>query len=211
MVSSLDEIKKYNILFLLYPSGSSGEFLAYALSKCIDTIANPPGEWENTSRMKFADCLGRSLNAQDVEPDAQTVVDRFNLHLESTDVSNNRISVALVHAHTTGVDYITTQFSHAPVIEITTTDFKSQQFRDLAATEKIGPSNRNCFYHTQSDLNVPRHLRVNWSDLFLHDAEAQFDQITNFLNVSGDRAKFLELVKNYLARNQHLVEQLNES
>lgn len=211
MVTSLEDIKKYNLVFVLYPSGSSGEFLASALTSTVDNTAQPKSSWEADNRVKFADCLGRSLNATPDEPPEQLVVNRFNLHLMNTDTSDNRMSIALAHVHDVGVRYILEHFSHAPIIEITTNDHVSQKFRNLASWKKIGIKIYNAFMHKDCRHTYPRHLKVNWSDLFLTNTAPEYQRILDFLNTTGNSDAFQTAVKDYCERNQELITQAYES
>lgn len=211
MVTSLDDIKKHNIVFVLYPSGGSGEFLASSLSTTVDNMAQPKFNWEAGNRVKFADCLGRSLNAAAGELPEQLVVDRFNLYLMDTDTSDNRMSIALAHVHELGVRYTLEHFSHAPIIEITTNDYVSQKFRDLSSWKKIGIKIYNSFIHKDCKQDYPKHLKVNWSDLFLTNTAHEYQRILDFLNATGDTEAFVGAVKEYCQRNQDLISQAHES
>lgn len=211
MVASLEDIKKYNIVFVLYPSGGSGEFLASALSTTVDNMAQPKFDWEAGNRMKFNDCLGRSLNASPDEPPEQLVVDRFNIHLMNTDTSDNRMSIALAHVHHLGVRYTLEHFSHAPIIEVTTNDRVSQKFRGLASWKKIGVKIYNAFMHKDCQQDYPRHLKVNWSDLFLTNTAHEYQRILDFLNATGNTEAFVDAVQEYCQRNEDLITQAHES
>lgn len=211
MIHSIEQLVDQPLFFILYPTGASGEFLAYSLTSSIHGLAKSDTHWEGQARVKFLDCLGRSLNATDVWPEEHKLIERFNLFLQATCPGTDQLLVALAHPHATGTNFIQQYFSKSPVLEITTTQQVSQHFRQLAADEKIGPKQRHCYAYFDCGKTFDRHLKVEWAELLLNDTQQQYQRICDFLQLSGDFNEFQQCLQDYLQKNQHLIGQLSES
>jgi hypothetical protein len=206
MLRSLSDLSQYPLIFILYPAGTSGEFLAHALSQCVPEIFQAPAAWEGQHRMKFTDCLGRRLAVGATDVDESDVIDQFNYFLEHFGPVADRHLVATAHPDDSSTRWIQQHCAQCPVIEITTAQYASQRFRDLAATEKIGPKERDCYnYHTSGKI-FRRHLKVEWLDLCLKDTRRCFHEICGFIDLPGQNDLFCALMQDYRQRNQHLID-----
>jgi hypothetical protein len=211
MIQDIKDLQSYNIVFLIYPSGASGEFLGYACMSSFENFAATNIHWENSSRMKFADCLGRSLNGADEVVQESLLLERFNQYCVMHNVDKKQTAVALVHPQKKILEWLQQWFSHAPMIEITTHTTKSQKFRDLAATEKIGPKIRNTHLYYDCGKQFDRHLKIEWQSLFLDSTDVEFQRLCGFLGHAGDFDQFNSLLQDYLKRNQHILDAISES
>lgn len=208
MISDLRDLGNYDIAIVLYPSGSSGEFLAHALSLCFKGFPQIDYSWEKSSRMKFKDCFGRSLNGADEPVADSTVIQRFNQYLEETRAGANDRLIGLSHPHLRSIEFIHSVLPQARVLEITTCHPDSQKFRNMAATEKIGPKQRATHLYKHTGHCFAKHLKIEWKELFVSHTQQRFHDIENFLQQTGDFEKFTHTVNDYVQRNQHLINKL---
>ena len=206
MLHNLKDLDQYRLIFILYPSGTSGEFLGHALSQCVEGIFSPPTAWEAGSRMKFTDCLGRRLAVERSWPAESDVVSQFNYFLEHYGATKQQHLLSMAHPNDTSIAWIQQHCHTAPVIEITTGLYASQRFRDLAATEKIGPKERDCYRYQRSGAVFAKHLEIEWMQWILTDTLGSFEQICGFLELPGDGQGFQGMVADYRRRNSHLID-----
>jgi hypothetical protein len=209
MINSVEELNSQPAVILFYPSGSSGEFIAQALSESIPAFAKTTAHWENTSRVIYSDFLGRSLNSGDKIIDPNKVIARANDYLEN---ASPGYRIILAHPHTATSKFITEYLPDIPIIEITLFNNKSRRFSKAAAENKIPAAavvGQNINYDTRPSVSGFRtkfQLFVEWEALLLTHCEYEFDRITEFLSVTGDYDHFNQMVAEYLERNRELIE-----
>lgn len=216
MIDSLEQIQKYPIVLLVYYAGSSGEFLAHALNQSLDQMCNTSSQWENSSRVKFADAFGRSFNGSNTVPTTDVIIKRFNQQLENYDSGT---MIGLAHPSLEIMNFLKCHFADFPVIEITSTNMSSKIFRCLARQKKIEvaqPRYQSLRHEisclpVSSGIDFLKHLRIEWSDIFLDRTAEQFQKIEKFLNTTGNLDLFVNMVKEYCDRNQDLISQINEN
>ena len=206
MLHTLEDLDQYRLVFILYPAGSSGEFLGHALSHCVEGIFSPPTTWEAESRMKFTDCLGRRLAVERTWPVESDMIRQFNYFLEHYGPMAQQYPLSMAHPNDTSIAWIHQHCGTTPVIEITTHCYASQRFRDLAATEKIGPKERDCYRYQRSGAVFAKHLEIEWMQWVLTDTLGSFEQICGFLDLPGDGQRFGAMVEDYRQRNSHLID-----
>ena len=211
MLLTLKDLDQYKLIFVLYPAGSSGEFLTYALSQCVEGVFYPHARWENMNRMKFRDCFGRRLAIEPSWPDESDMVDQFNKFLEIYKPTAHHHILSMAHPNRESIAWMLQHCGQCPVIEIVTHSHLSQKFRDLAATEKIGPKLRGCYHYTKSGAVFPKHIEIEWLHCILTDTGCAFERICNFLDMPGDSELFCRLVADYRDRNAHLIDAAHAS
>ena len=200
------------VVLIMYRPGSSGEFVAHALTESIPEITKTLSTWENQTRVKYSDYFGRSLNSGDSAIDPAVVVQRINLFFNQRSAIINKYHIGIMHPNAASVGFVSKYFAHCPVIEITRTSEISQKFGTTASQSKIektairpaSAQNLPVEYHAQ------HHLKIEWEDLMLNKTSSMFAQILEFLQVSGDDTTFTNSVQDYLHRNKSIIDQLNE-
>jgi hypothetical protein len=214
MIDSVEDLNQLPILLLLYPSGSSGEFLAYALSESFPAITDADQHWENHSRCKYTDLFNRQLNSGLREINNNDVVAGVNSFLSKNDLSE--IHVGLLHPKKPSVDFVKKYLPHAPIIEIVTHQLKSKKFRHTASFGKIPHYNDSDVerynkewdthygLYNQCHYNGERHLRIEWEDILLTRVSEMFNLIEQFVGKRGDIDKFKSMIDDYLLRNQEI-------
>jgi hypothetical protein len=215
MLNSITEISNCPVVILLYKAGSSGEFLSYALTQSIDQFTKMITVWEN-NRCIVQDYFGRTLLFGPITEDI--LLSRINLFYETTNSKGVR-HMGLSHHNPHQIDFIKNYGATWPVIEITTLTPTSIKFQYLASTIKIpkeyqlSPINKNGKITTALDfgLNPSQHLQIEWSELFLTDIRTTYFKILKFLNCNGDVDYFVDMVNDYVNKNQNLIQSAYEN
>jgi hypothetical protein len=229
MIQSVDNLKCYPIVILMYRTGSSGEFIAGALTQSIPAFVKTQEEWIGPGRKNFADALGKTLNGGWQHIVNEDVVKRFNWYLEVNQPQQNLLQLVLSHPDQSSLDFIQQYLNHAPIIEITTHNPISTKFMSLArrkvsyedfiaAGDKtiLGRTkeqyknilNRTLLFHNHGGYQAHQHIHVEWESLMISDTEKSFNHICNFLNCAGSVDYFKSLVKEYIDRNQYILDQI---
>jgi hypothetical protein len=216
VVKNVDVLKDFNIMPLIYPGGASGEFLASALVQTMPRMTLTRHTWyhDKKNRANFYDAFNKLLNGGYNIIDNEEIINEVNMFFY---VNGNHIkdfNVALVHPNPVGrIEWLSKYLPSAHALEITTKRFVSQKFRTLAANAKINYPGRvpitpmeSRWYHT-SGFTGPNHLQVEWEDFLIKDVEGQFHRMEEFFGNTGDLVLYKELVTDYRARNQSLIDQ----
>ena len=208
MIEHLDSMP---VVLLLYHAGSSGEFLAHAISQSMDSVTRAQAQWEKQTRCKYRDFLGRTLNCLEpgfVIADDTVIESRIQAFFQSA-VDIRQQHIALMHPHPKMIEFVQTRMPNSAVIEITCCTEESQKFKFLASRQKI---QRNINQHAQYSktpwpcvYTARNHLQVEWSNVFLHQPQMEFQRIATFLQTTGNSELFLDLLQDYIHRNQHIV------
>lgn len=207
MITSIDEITKHSIIFVLYRSGSSGEFFSHAITQSFESITPTKYFWKTQSRLVYVDCFRHSLSSGMPVVNLNRIIDSFNEFLEINRPTATTTHIALVHPKGNSLEIITKYFSHCPVIEIVTFKEVSKRFQILAANSKIPDKPLVTSVDDCSNYKCEKHLLVEWQDIIM-DTKKVFDQLQEFLSVPGDYKKFSMTVDDYKQRNQQLLDQL---
>jgi hypothetical protein len=214
VVESVDALKNFNIMPLIYPCGGSGEFLASALVQTIPRITLTRHAWynNNESRVNFYDVFNKLLNGGHHVIDDEEIINEVNMFFYVNGNHLKDFNIALVHPlPPSSVDWLLQYLKDSYVLEITVHKPRSRRFRILAANAKISYLGRNPIdsnnRYSQSWFEGPNHLRVEWEDFLLTDVEGQFHRMEEFFGTTGDLALYKELVTDYRTRNQSLIDQ----
>ena len=216
VVESVDALKNFNIMPLIYPSGASGEFLASALVQTMPRMTLTRYTWYNTneSRANFYDVFSKLLNGGHQVIDDKEIINATNMFFYVNGNHLRDFNIALVHPQpTSSIDWLLRHLRDSYVLEIIIHKPRSRRFSVLAANAKINypgriPININKHRQSQSYFEGPNHLRVEWEDFLLTDVEGQFHRMEEFFGTTGDLKLYKELVTDYWARNQSLIDQL---
>jgi len=229
MIQSVENLKCYPLVILMYRTGSSGEFIAGALTQSIPAFTKTQEEWIGTGRKNFADALGKTLNGGWQHIVNEDVVERFNWYLKDNPSQQHLLHLALSHLDQSSLDFIQQYLNHAPIIEITTHNPISIKFKNLARKKVsyenyITAGDKAMFGQTKeqyeqtlnstlspnsvSSYRAHQHIYVEWENLMMSDTEKSFDYICNFLNCSGSVDCFKSLVKKYIDRNRYILDQI---
>jgi len=211
MLTSIKEISNHPIVILLYQAGSSGEFLSYALTQSISQFTKMKTLWENDNRCIVQDYFGRTLLFGPITEDI--LLPRINLFFEMAKSKGVR-HMGLSHHNPHQLDFIKNYGATWPVIEITTLQPISIKFRQLAGTSKIpkeyqlSPINKNGEITTVLDMGFTpdHHLQIEWSELFLTNIRTTYFKILKFLDCTGDVDYFVDIVNDYVNKNQNLIQ-----
>jgi hypothetical protein len=213
VVESVHALKNFNVMPLIYPSGASGEFLAGALVQTMPRMTLTRHTWHNNdeSRANFYDVFNKLLNGGHQVIHNEEIINEVNMFLYVNGNHLQDFNIALVHPDpTSSIDWLLQYLKESWVLEITTCNTRSQRFRTLAANTKISRPERypvDGADYTQSWFEGPNHLRVEWEDFLLTDVEGQFHRMEEFFGTTGDLVLYKELVTDYRARNQPLIDQ----
>jgi hypothetical protein len=213
VVESVDALKNFNIMPLIYPPGASGDFLASALVQTMTRITLTRYTWynDNESRANFYDAFNKLLNGGHQVIDDEEIINEVNMFFYVNGNHLRDFNIALVHPMpTSSIDWVLAHLRDSHVLEITTHKPKSQRFSVLAGNAKIHYPGRKPIKvskHKQSYFEGPNHLRVEWEDFLLTDVEGQFHRMEEFFGNTGDLVLYKELVTDYRARNQSLIDQ----
>lgn len=205
MLNSVSDLEKYKAAIIVYPSGASGEFLAWALGQCIPQIASVDAHWEDNNRIIYMDFLGRNLNSGFDELDHQQIVDFANSFISN---SNGDFYLIIAHPTDSTMEFIQQHLPAFPLIEITVLDPYSMAFSKRAAVGKIHKGKTTNTYKDRPgeiSYRATQHLQVEWKDMILSNPAHEFKRITNFLGLDGSAERFVELVNDYVNRNQEYL------
>lgn len=213
VVESIDALKNFNIMPLIYPGGASGEFLASALVQTMPRMTLTRYTWynNNETRANFYDVFNKLLNGGHQVIDNEEIINEVNMFFYVNGNHLRDFNIALVHpVPNSSIDWLLKHLQNSYVLEITTHQAISRRFRTLAANAKISYPGRKPIdgsRYTQSWFEGPNHLQVEWEDLLLTDVEGQFHRMEEFFGNTGDLKLYKELVTDYVARNQSLIDQ----
>lgn len=214
VVESVDALKNFNIMPLVYPGGASGEFLASALVQTMPRMTLTRHTWyhNNESRANFYDVFNKLLNGGHNIIDNEEIINEVNMFFYINHTKD--FNIALVHPDPiSSIEWLRKYLPEAHTLEITTRRPLSQKFRIAAANAKINYPGRvpvtpvEGRWYTTSGFAGPNHLQIEWEDLLLQDVEGQFRRMEEFFGNTGDLALYKELVTDYRARNQSLIDQ----
>lgn len=212
MPFSLEEISQHPVVVVLYNSGSSGEFLAYALSQTINQFSKTTMTWENGYRVKFQDYFGRSLIAGDI--DTQILSDRVSLYFENL-LDTRQWHMGLAHCNQNYMNFLSTIGRDWPVLEIVAQRPRSVCFRKLSTETKVHNRDPKLFDFQMPEINLTslqqkfkfnKHIQIEWQDFILDDPENSYKQVLEFLGGAGNSDQFLSMVDDYRKRNHKLIE-----
>lgn len=205
MLSKVNDLENYPAAIIVYPSGASGEFIAWALGKSIPQIAKVDAKWEDDNRVIYMDFLGRNLNSGLEQLDNQKIIDHANNFILRT---SGNFYLIIAHPTESSLNFIQQYLPKLPLIEITLLDPYSMEFSKRAAVGKIHKGTTNNTYKDRQGAMsycAQQHLRVEWKDIILSNTIQEFDRITNFLGLEGSADNFVELVNDYVKRNQEYL------
>jgi hypothetical protein len=218
MLTSIKEISNHPVVILLYKAGSSGEFLSYALTQSINQFTKMTTLWENNNRCIVQDYFGRTLLFGPVTEDI--LLPRINLFFEMAKSEGVR-HMGLSHHNPHQINFIKNYGATWPVIEITVLHPVSNKFRYRSQGSKISKEyqlippnyNPNEKITTALDMgfNPGNHLQIEWSELFLTDIRTTYFKILKFLDCTGDVDYFVDMVDNYVNKNQNLIQSAYEN
>lgn len=201
------DFSQYPVLLLLYFTGSSGEFIAHALTQSIPAITKTQQFWENQTRCKYFDFFDRALNSGNDRVDEETVHAGIQRYLE-LNKPNTTTHLGLVHPHPASLHFVSQYFKSSPLIEITLKSPVSQKFRHLAASSKVNSGEVYRLKKYESGFAHEPKLLLEWDEIILTKTKETFQQIQEFLNVDGSVETFELLIQDYCRRNQDLISQL---
>lgn len=205
MLTTVDDLNHCSAAVIVYPSGASGEFIAWALGRSIPQIASVDAQWENNNRMIYMDFLGRNLNSGFDELDHQTIVDYANNYIAR---ASGNFYLIIAHPTDSSLNFIQQHLSDLPLIEITVRDPYSMEFSKRAAVGKIHKGTTKNTYKDRPG-NIPyradQHLLVEWKDIILDRPAQEFVRISDFLGLTGSADRFVALVQDYVKRNQEYL------
>lgn len=217
MLTSLKEISNHPVVILLYKSGASGEFLSHALTQSIYQFTKTPATWENTHRCIVQDYFGRSLLVGPLTEDV--LLPRINLYFKMARVIGTR-HIGISHFQPHQIEFIKNYGATWPVIEITTLHPVSEQFQQLARNSKIPNKYQPTSYDKNNKINatakdigfVPnRHLKLEWVELFQTDTCNAYSKILKFLDCTGNVDQFVDMISDYVNRNQRLLQEIDHA
>lgn len=220
---TIDHVARQPIVILVYFAGSSGEFLAWALTESISGITKTSAHWEDNGRCKYSDALGRSLNGGNDPVLADRVVERFKLYCENNTLDKKHL--ALAHPDAASIDFISCHLGSLDMIEITMNSETSRQFRYIAAATKITPQDiensgilrpwwslEKCFSNdlvsNKINYSAPNHLKIEWEDIMLRDTTRSLDSIAQFVGGRADHTVYRSMLAEYLQRNQEIFKKI---
>lgn len=231
MISTVDDFKNYDLVILMYSTGASGEFIAGALTNSIPKFGKTQEQWISKNRKTFADALGKTLNGGWHHINNADVVQRFNLYLERSTFESDCKHLILAHPDPASLQFIKNYLNHVPIIEIVTNHSVSIKFRNISRNKVsyleyiAGGDNKNnntltpeqykSFQNDQTlnpkqvNYRAQQHLCIEWQDLMITNTAISFDEICKFLSCKGSIETFKPLVKEYLDRNQGILDQIN--
>lgn len=231
MINSVDDLKKYSLVVMLYSTGASGEFIASALVQSISAFAKTHDRWISENRKTFADALGKTLNGGWHDINNTDVIQRFNSYLEQSNAESDSKHMILAHPDPASLEFIKSYLNQVPVIEIVTRDPVSIKFRNISRNKVsyldyiTGGDNKNNhniltpeqYKSFQNDLTLnpghinyraQQHLSVEWQHLMITDTVKTFNKICEFLDCKGSVEIFRTMVEEYLDRNQDILNQI---
>lgn len=214
-VNSINEVVAEPVTILLYPPGSSGEFIAWALTQSIPSITPAEQSWENVTRCKYTDALGRTLSVLDQTPD-EKIIERYNIFLNLN--QKRKFSLALAHDNDVALGLIKKYFLSWPVLEITIKLPASIEFAYQSKLNKI--TARDLRMSEEEHLNrkpvkgqpyphgyvAKKHLKIEWQELMLSDCKQQFKIICDFFGCDGNFEIFQNLITDYCERNKFYID-----
>lgn len=204
VIESISEVQKFNILFIAYKAGSSGEFLAAALTESFSCFSKTPSTYNN-SRYIFFDFFFRGLMGN-IELTEQEIVNRINSYL-SRNKDIRQWQIGLMHPNTNVQQFVERFLTPAAVIQIDTSNQVAHNFQEIAAVQKI-PNN---FRHSGqvTEFRFQNSIIFDWYSCMLGN-EANlirfFDQLQTILNNSGNYDIFKEKMVLYLNDNRSIIE-----
>jgi hypothetical protein len=206
MITSLQQLVDQPVVVVLYRSGSSGEFVSWALSQTIQQFCKASMNWATSNRCIFEDFFQRSLHCGPVTD--EVIIPRVNHYLEKFG-SGGSWYMGMSHQRPEHLDFLSQWATQWPIIEITTGQQVSKKFQNLARHQKLNSQQKDP--RSMCQITFPRHLRVEWTDLLLDDVENAYRKIVDFLGAQGDFEQFRLLLDDYLNKNQSLIQQAHES
>jgi hypothetical protein len=226
-IKSFEDIKQFSIIILLYQTGSSGEFIATALSQTLNNFAKGIFNKKSEDRWDFQDAFWKSLNGGWSNIDPDDVISRFRLYLNDKSNVTETTHIALAHPLGASLKFIKQYLYECPVIEIITKNKLSFDFMNAAknkvsledftsAADRLSASDiekemfKSTFYNLQvkkeSGYMADKHLKIEWQDL-MFDTAKSYRSIEQFLNCQGSVEKFQLLVNDYLLKNKSIIDQ----
>jgi len=214
---TIEQLAQLPIVILMYPAGASGEFIAWALSESITGITKTTAHWENHSRCKYSDALGRSLNGGNDPVLEHKVIERFEIYQNNTTLAQTHL--ALAHPDPATLNFIQQHFSNLAMIEIQTNSSRSKKFRYFGSEQKITKADVEnsgtvrpwyARYHylledPPMDYTASQHLKIEWEDLMLAHPAETLVSIARFVNSDYNATVFENMVAEYLQRNQQIL------
>jgi hypothetical protein len=205
MFSAVNELNSCPAAIIVYSSGASGEFIAWALGQSVPVVADIDAKWENNNRIIYMDFLRRNLNSGLNELNHQAILDCANRFVSKV---TGDFYLIIAHPTDSSLSFIQQHLPAIPLIEITLVDPVSMNFSKRAAVGKIHKGvTKNSYDDRPSTIpySAQRHLQVEWKDIILSNTAHEFERITNFLGLTGSAARFVELVDDYVKRNQEYL------
>lgn len=214
-VNDIHQLDELPVVLLAYESGSSGEFLAAALSKSFDGFYRARIEWENDWRCLFQDAFGRALSRGDHEIDVGFMLRKFNHVLMDLDHQDQRFMVTMHPRPSASVDFVRQNLASRPMIKITCRERLSKQFRKLSCFYKLGSGDHDIVHRLDLEdeqgwvdrLTNPG-IEVEWRDIILDHPAREFERVQRLLGQTGDWDVFYAMLEDYLARNQKILQEI---
>lgn len=213
VISDINDLKDFNIMPLIYPGGASGEFFASALSQTMPRVTLSRSSFYDNipNRVNFYDIFNKHLGGGHLDIDNETILDEVNMFYYVNSGTIKDFNIALVHPQPPGsISWLLENLRNSYTLEIITKNLRSRRFRTLATNMKVNFPDRPFIdgsRYVLSEFSGPHHLRLEWEELLLTDVEGQFRKVEEFLDDTGDFKLYKELVTEYVARNQSLIDQ----
>lgn len=215
-LTSIEQVNNSNCIIVLYPSGASGEFLAGSIAKTFPGVhSSQLNEYVTVNRYTYFDLFDRVLNSSISAVTQEQVLAGVNNYF-STNYCDLK-HVGLAHTTSNNLMFIKQNLPNAKIVEITTYDLISKNFRYLAAESKIpkhqnftaGERNSfltNAMQYTESHILSDNKLTIEWLDL-LTRSHCALDQLEDFFDLECDRDAFIRCIQEYIQRNNTIIEQ----
>lgn len=213
-IQELSDLDRLETVLIAYDAGSSGEFLSMVLSHCFPRFFQGQFSWEESGRCHNQDPFGRELAGNSAVPDFIKLRAKINDCLLSSN-QETRYLVSLHPRPETRARFVRDHLPSRPMIKIVCRDRLSKQFRKLACYYKLksqdNDTTRNLDWDNEGEwLNyfMNPSIEIEWSDLFLHNRDREFNRIDAFMGYGGDQNKFMQFMDEYLERNRSIIDTL---
>ena len=214
-VTELHKLDHLPVVLLVYESGSSGEFLAAALSQSLEGFYQAEIKWENNWRCLFQDSFGRALSWGHHVIDYKLLLRNFDHVLMTTTVIDQHYIVTVHPRPVASMDFVLEYLSSRPMIKITCQNKMSKQFRKLSCFYKLKGWDRDI----NNRLNLENEqgwvtqftnpaIEVEWQDIVLNHPKREFERIQEFLGQQGNWEVFSQMLQDYVARNQEILQKI---
>ena len=207
VIENFNDAQKLNVLVIAYEAGSSGEFLASALTSSFPCFSNT-NVIIDAGRYIFLDFFYRGFMGN-ISITPEEIKRRINCYLTNLKTLN-QWHIGLMHPNVDVQDFFSNHFPLYNTLLINSSHPVSNNFKELASCAKIPREFKKS--RPIRPFKFSKKIEFDWHSCLLgttYDKKIFFDSVSHLVNHDGNFLEFQKQCNSYVQKNRILIDQAN--